>query len=811
MTMDPRVRRILITLIVLAAAVAIIALTLTSGRSQPATQPATPTNGATPAVAPPPGDEQSAQSPATADTDADAPAQEPPSADEDDLAITDEAAAADAHASTVDLTALMARAPGVDAINDYKAGSLGSFEPALHRFKVDLTTRGAGVERIIFSDIWEHALHRRQAQDHIEAVQAGDPNPPPMPPDTARLKLVEQDEIRWTENGTPSPLPVLAARAVIINGTSVHLFDYNTIDGETIPVWAETAPGTFETVVSNSAGEDILRIDRKWTLRQDSYELQLDQTVTNLTDEPLELAWQQYGPPQLALDRAPYVDPRRFRIGYLLSVQQDPQRLAEVIADSDMMYWISNVVKRHTEAAELEQAWRANPELKTAAAMAEYNELHRFWPNASSRAEQLELSWFASTNRYFAMAVHPLYIGTGPVDRSLADTVEEISHQLWWSKYSNNNQYISTLLTSPQRTLGPGEQSDFSVSVYAGPMERSILYERQPHKTLNLGGLIFYQISSFCGFCTFQWLAHLLIWFLGAVHAVTFDWAVAIIILVFTVRLILHPITKRAQVSMHRTMKRMAKFKPEMDKLQKKYANDKKKLQVEQVRLMREHGVNPLGCLGFVPMLLQMPIWIALYAMLYFAYELRHEPAFWGVFQMFWDWTFLADLSQADHFLGEFSQPVHLFGFFMITGINVLPLLMGLVFFVQQKYMTPPTAATMSKEQQQQQKIMRVMMIVLFPIMLYSAPSGLTLYIMTSSILGIIESKMIRQHAEHLEEMAELDKDGGEGPGAPPWGDRGKKPRKPRDPRGRAYAQMLERMREGKKQPSKSFKRRRKD
>lgn len=782
--MDPRVKRILITLIVLVAAVSIIVVMLTSNRGQsaPTTTPTPATNATTPAT----NDASADQS-----ADGDSPSAAPANA-EADVESADAPVAADTSTppsqTVIDFESLTAHAPGdIEVDPQYAAQPIGSFDPDQHRFKVELTTRGAGIASIIFSHIWNHALERRQAEAHEKAVAAGDPNPPPMPADSARLELIDEQEIRRSAGSPLEPLPVLAAHSIIVNGKRVHLYDFHTTpDGKRVPVWAEVAPGEFATIVRDAAGHDVLRIDRKWSLRDDTYELQLAQRVTNLTSTPLTIRWCQYGPPEVNMDMRPgsaaYVDTRRFRFGYLLSAQQDPQRLAEVNAGKDMLLSWAAVSKQEEP----------------------------LWPNRASRAEGYELSWFATTSRYFALAVHPWYSGEGPVDRSLADTVETIDHQIWISDSAKDQKYISTLLTSPERTLASGATESFDVSVYAGPMARDVLYENQPYRALNLGGLIFYQISSVCGFCTFQWLAHILIWFLSITHAITFDWAVAIIILVITVRLLLHPITKRAQVSMHRTMKRMAKFKPEMEKIQQKYANDKQKLQAEQLRLMREHGVNPFGCLGFVPMFLQMPIWVALYAMLYFAYELRHEPAFWGLFQNLWNWQFLADLSQPDHCFYEFATS-YKFLWIPVTGINLLPLLMGLVFFIQQKYMTPPTAATMTKEQQQQQKIMRLMMIVLFPLMLYSAPSGLTLYIMTSTTLGIIESRLIRKHAEHLDELAEQRRQSGDGPLGPPWDGRDKKPRKPRDPRGRAYAQMLERMREAKKQPPKTFKKRRKD
>jgi YidC/Oxa1 family membrane protein insertase len=305
-------------------------------------------------------------------------------------------------------------------------------------------------------------------------------------------------------------------------------------------------------------------------------------------------------------------------------------------------------------------------------------------------------------------------------------------------------------------------------------------------------------MSSCCAICTFQWLAIGLLEFLAFLeNYVVFDWAVAIIILVLVVRTLLHPLTKKSQVSMQRFGKAMGDLKPEIDKLQKKYGHDPKRMQQEQMRLMRERGVHFGQMLGCLPMFLQMPIWIALYAMLYFTFDLRQVPAFYGLFQVFWDWPFLADLSAADHFFGEFDQP---FRFLMwnVTGINVLPILMGAIFFVQQKYMSPPPSPTMTKEQLQQQKMMKVMMVVMFPLMLYSAPSGLTLYILTSSTIGIFESRYIRRHIKEMD--------------LNPPKKKPKRKSKIKDAQGRAYAAAMKRMEEKRRRkqmgPEKRYKKR---
>ena len=381
--------------------------------------------------------------------------------------------------------------------------------------------------------------------------------------------------------------------------------------------------------------------------------------------------------------------------------------------------------------------------------------------------------------------------------RSLDGTVSEVRIQASAAP-KMNDRTIFTGLYSPTRAVAPGGETSFDLGVYMGPLKRQVLRdEQQPMAALGMQGLILYQMSAFflCTLCTFQWMAGVLLGFLSAVHSVIFDWGVGIIILVVVVRTLLHPLTKKGQVNMQRLGKVMQDVKPEIEKLQKKYPNDPRKLQQEQARLMRERGVNPFQFLGCLPMFLQMPIWVALYATLYFAFELRQEPAFWGVFQLLGGWPFLADLSAADHCLWEFAEP---FKFWMwnITGINVLPFLMAVVFYIQQKYMSPPPSPSMTKEQIQQQKIIKVVFVVMFPLMLYSAPSGLTLYIATSSLIGIIESRYIRAHvkAMDLEPPKPKGKKGGN--------------RKPKDLQGRLYARALERAKKKKQGPPKKYKKR---
>jgi YidC/Oxa1 family membrane protein insertase len=141
-----------------------------------------------------------------------------------------------------------------------------------------------------------------------------------------------------------------------------------------------------------------------------------------------------------------------------------------------------------------------------------------------------------------------------------------------------------------------------------------------------------------------------------------------------------------------------------------------------------------------------MPIWVALWTTLQNTFELRQAPFLWGL-------TWIKDLSQADRII-PFTASIPLV-FTTIDAINLLPVLLAVVFYLQQKFTPKPPATT--PEQEQQQKMMQWMSL-LFPVFLYKMPSGLNLYILTSTTIGIIESKRIRDHIKQREEMEKKDK-----------------------------------------------------
>jgi YidC/Oxa1 family membrane protein insertase len=255
------------------------------------------------------------------------------------------------------------------------------------------------------------------------------------------------------------------------------------------------------------------------------------------------------------------------------------------------------------------------------------------------------------------------------------------------------------------------------------------------------------------------------------------NYGVAIIVLVLIIRALLHPLAVFQQKSMYRMQEAQARLKPKLDAIKEKYPNDKVKVNQETMKLYSEEGVNPMGSMiGMLPMMIQMPILIALWTALNTDVHLRHAG-----FDPWW----ITDLSAPDEFY-TFNQPITipilgwlpLIGrmFQNVSAINLLPVLMGVSMWLQQKYMPKPgmearkeaasKAAAEAKpqhkssglapeDQVRQQRIMMYMMSILFPLMFYKMPSGLNLYWMSTNVIGIAESLRIRGQIKREKERRE--------------------------------------------------------
>lgn len=244
-------------------------------------------------------------------------------------------------------------------------------------------------------------------------------------------------------------------------------------------------------------------------------------------------------------------------------------------------------------------------------------------------------------------------------------------------------------ITAPAATLAAGQKLSWEIPYYVGAKGQTWL----AHYGVGLERSIDFGFFAQIGRWTLQVLAFL--------HDKTGNWGWSIILLTVLLQILLFPLTYKSL----KAAAAMKKLQPEMTRLQQKYANDPAKLNAEMMDLYKRSGANPLG--GCLPMLLQMPVFIALFNALRNAWELHDAP--W----ILW----IKDLSVKDPYY-------------------VLPLVMGALMFVQNK-MNPPTAdPTQAK--------MMTWMPVIFTFMFLNFPSGLVLYWLTSSVLSFIQQMALK-------------------------------------------------------------------
>lgn len=546
-----------------------------------------------------------------------------------------------------------------------------------------------------------------------------------------------------------------ALTALVVNGSRVDLTSGPA--GE--PVWTRRpagGPGELEAIILDAEGREVIRVHRTLRVQPNSHVVEIIQRAENLTDNPLDIRWIHTGPVSFESSSGGYGgDKRRLRFGYWLNPKaqaSDPAVLSYEFTEP-----LPNVIGVH----------RAPNGLYTATVSEE------IWPNPVSTKRGLRLVWMGITGRYFGVALHPL-VDPAATDKTLnADRVLRIAgFDPATPPNADRNDVLKGavvlgLLESGMMHVPPGASASFDLGAYAGPLSRSAINEEPMARNLGLDGLVLYNFGGMCAWCTFQPLARLLLAVLRSVDSFTGDWGISIIILVLIVRTILHPVNRWSQIRVQRFGAQMQGIAPKMQKIKEKFKDDPKRQQQETTKLWKEEGINPAGMLGCLPMFLQSPIWIALYATLYFAVELRHQPAFYGVFQKINGWPFLADLSRSDNAI-PLGHTLNLW-IVSINAINLLPLLLGLVFYFHQKYLTPPTTATLTPEQESTQKMVKIMTVVMFPVLMYAAPSGLSLYFITNSVLAIGENKWIRHHMnthglldpDKIREQAKARREGG--------------------------------------------------
>jgi YidC/Oxa1 family membrane protein insertase len=247
--------------------------------------------------------------------------------------------------------------------------------------------------------------------------------------------------------------------------------------------------------------------------------------------------------------------------------------------------------------------------------------------------------------------------------------------------------------TSPQTTVAPGTTGQINSQFYVGPKDQYRLEEISPGLELTVDYGILW------------WIAQPLFWLLTIIHKQLGNWGFAIIAVTMLVKALFYYLNAKAYTS----MANMRKVQPKLVKIREMYADDKQKQSQEMMNLYKKEKINPLG--GCLPIVVQMPVFIALYWVLMESVELRHSPF------ILW----INDLSVMDPYF-------------------VLPLIMGVSMFIQQKLNPPPPDPMQAKVMQ--------WMPVIFTFFFLFFPAGLVLYWVVNNTLSIVQQYIITKRIE---------------------------------------------------------------
>lgn len=290
-----------------------------------------------------------------------------------------------------------------------------------------------------------------------------------------------------------------------------------------------------------------------------------------------------------------------------------------------------------------------------------------------------QLVWAGLENRYFLAALLP----SDPTGRGLVRSKQ--------APLSDGATQVRTDVFGAPLVIPAGGTVQNAFTLYAGPKKRDEL------KTV--GG----DLARAIDFGFFSVVAVPILHALNIAYRVVHNYGIAIILLTIFIKLLLHPVTKASLKS----MRRMQQLQPQIKALRDKFKDNRERLNTEMMQLFRTNKVNPMG--GCLPMLLQIPVYIALYQVLWNSVELYRAPFFW----------FYTDLSAPDPYF-------------------ISPILLGIAFFLQQKFTPTPTADPTQRK-------MMMIMPVMFTAFMFFLPSGLVLYILVNTSFSAVQQWLMNR------------------------------------------------------------------
>ena len=316
------------------------------------------------------------------------------------------------------------------------------------------------------------------------------------------------------------------------------------------------------------------------------------------------------------------------------------------------------------------------------------------------------VDWVAAKNKYFVQILSP------------EDGGQYGSAFGKWDAAETRLGGVGSWIHFPDFVLQKDASYTRNTQVYTGPKKLSVLKGLHGHKD----GIM--QL----GWWFLPWVAEKLLWMVNGLQAMwPHSYGLAIMAVTLLMRIVFWPLTHKGTES----MRRMSELSPQMKVISEKYKENPQKRQEEMMKFYKVNKINPVG--GCLPMLVQIPIFLSLFYVLRSAIELRFAPFLW-----------ITDLSEPDQ-LFAFGFNVPIFGDYF----NLLPILMAVSMYLQQKVAPMTPNNTGDETQQQIQKMMMKMMPVMMLFVLYSFSAGLALYWTTQNVLMIVQHLVYKKRKEY--------------------------------------------------------------
>jgi YidC/Oxa1 family membrane protein insertase len=560
---------------------------------------------------------------------------------------------------------------------------LGSKNPESgYKFQIELDSKGAAIREAVLNEFMDRNREDPQPLKVLSAVNS--------PRVGEVLSLSNKDFLLADLQEGPFPLDVLEWEAGMVRRSG------------------ESEEVSFRAKLMDANKEEAFLLRKTYRIEKGSYNVECRVRIENLTDVELSLTMLLQGPTGIV------------REGF----RGDMRDVTAAFSRGD------KIESTKKDMRKVRGAFEDN----------DSEELNLAVNNSSAG-----FVWAAITNKYFAAIARPV-----PGENNRLPMNVGVSNVQYYdpddpdlSEKANDDESLSFDLVYKEVKLPVGSDGgsvEKVVQLYLGPKDIGVFRNNDLYDRLG-----YLHTIKFLGCCCPQSIINplafgimtLMKWIYTAMGPLG-NYGIVIMILVAVVRLLLHPITKKSQVS----MMRMQKLGPKMEEIKKKYEGNKAELNKHIMQLYREQGVSPVS--AFLPMFLQLPILIALYSAIYANVELRG-----AAFLPFW----ITDLSIPDALISFETITIPLVGW-EIESFNLLPLLLGGVMFAQQKLM-PTKSATTNPQMAQQQKMMMWMMPIMMLLIFYKMPSGLNLYFMSSTLAGVVEQVVIRKHIREKEDQEE--------------------------------------------------------